>query len=216
MAVKLREARDPERIMALLRSLARNESTLASQRAISADAVGISQPVLREYLGILKRMHAVCDVPSWTPALRSPVAMRRQAKHHLAKPSLAAAGMGATVDKLLSDVKTLGLLFESLVLRDLRVYGRASIAALAHYHDYFDLEVDAILDRDDGAWIAFEVKLGMSQVDGAARSLLKLRDKMVRAGEREPAALCVVVGFAGITHLRPDGVQVIAVDELGM
>lgn len=206
--------RDPEKVMALLRSLSRNESTLASQRTVAADATGISQPVLREYLGILRRMHVVDDVPAWSPALRSPVAMRRRAKRHLADPSLAAAGMGATVDKLVSDVKTLGLLFESMVLRDLRVYGRACAADLYHFHDLSDLEVDAVLEREDGVWIAIEIKLGMSQVDGASENLLRLRKKLVDAGEREPAALCVIVGLAGITHVRADGVQVIAVDEL--
>ncbi len=206
--------RNPVKVLALLRSLSSNESTLASQRTIAADAA-ISAPALGSYLDVLRRMHVVEDVPAWSPALRSPVALRKTAKRHLADPSLAAAGMGATVERLRSDMKTLGLLFESLVLRDLRIYGRANGAVLSHYRDETDLEVDAILERDDGEWAAFEIKLGMAQVDDAVIHLMRLRKRIVYAGDREPAALCVVVGFTGITHVTSDGIQVVAVDHLG-
>lgn len=207
--------RSPEKVMALLRSLARNESTLASQATLGADAGGLDKRTVTEYLGILRRLHVVEDVPAWSPTLLSRVPLRKSAKHHLVDPSLAAAGLGTSVGRLSKDMRALGFLFESLVLRDIRSYGRTLGARLYHYRDRTDLEVDAILQRRDGAWVAFEVKLGRSQVGEAVENLVKLREKLVRAGGTAPAALCVIVGFGGISRVTDEGVVVAPIDRLG-
>lgn len=127
---------------------------------------------------------------------------------------MAAAGMGAHPKRLLHDSTAFGRLFESLVLRDLLVYARLVDARVCHYRDAKGLEVDVILERSDGAWMALEVKLGASQTGDAAKSLLSLRKKMEYGGVRPPEALIVVVGFGGIAGTRSDGVITVPIDCL--
>lgn len=207
--------RDPSRVRALLASLSRNESTLADQSVIAKDAGNLNRKTVGEYLDILRRLYVVQDIPAWSPALTSAVPLRKQAKHHLCDPSLAAAGIGATSERLMRSPRTLGFLFESLVLRDLLVYAGAMRARVYHYRDGKNLEVDAIVERDDGRWMAVEVKLGSSQVDSARKTLLKLRERMERSGVRPPEAMVCVVGFGGIAHAFEDGVVTVPVDCLG-
>lgn len=213
-------ARDPAKVRRLMASLARNESTLASKRAIVQDTAGpdasaLAESTVGDYHSALRKVFLVDDIPAWSPALRSPVRMRSAAKRHMADPSLAAAALGATPDSLVADTKTLGFLFESLVAHDLRVYARAMGAEIAHYRDDSNLEVDLIVARPDGSWGAFEVKLGSDQEDAGAQSVLALERKMVQRGERPPSAKAVVVGLGAVAHVRPDGVAVVPVDCLG-
>lgn len=209
--------RDPDKVARLIRSLARNESTLAGTGALIADMGGdVSRSTVSQYLSILRRMHVVDDIPAWSPALRSPIRLRESAKRHLADPSIAAAAMGADPVSLSRDPKTLGLLFESLVLHDLAVYARAIGARVFHYHDASDLEVDAIIEKRDGEWAAVEVKLGSAQIEDGVRNLLRLERKMVERGERAPVAKCVVIGFGPPSHTAEGGVSVIPIDTLGV
>lgn len=209
--------RDPDKVTRLVRSLARNESTLATMKSVLADLGGdITRQTAAKYVSILSRLHFVQDVPAWNPALRSPVVLRQAAKHHLADPSLAAAALGASTESLLEDVKTLGLLFESLVIHDLMAYAQASGARVYHYHDSSDLEVDAIVQADDGRWLAVEVKLGAGSVQDGCQNLLRLESKMTDAGNRPPAAKVVVVGFGEPAHLTEGNVQVVPIDTLGV
>ena len=209
--------RDPDKVTRLVRSLARNESTLATMKSVLADLGGdITRQTAAKYVSILSRLHFVQDVPAWNPALRSPVVLRQAAKHHLADPSLAAAALGASAESLVEDVKTLGLLFESLVIHDLMVYAQASGARVYHYHDSSDLEVDAIVQADDGSWLAVEVKLGAGGVQDGCQNLLRLESKMTDAGNCPPAAKVVVVGFGEPAHLTEDNVQVVPIDTLGV
>ena len=202
--------RDPDKVTRLVRSLARNESTLATMKSVLADLGGdITRQTAAKYVSILSRLHFVQDVPAWNPALRSPVVLRQAAKHHLADPSLAAAALGASTESLLEDVKTLGLLF-------LMAYAQASGARVYHYHDSSDLEVDAIVQADDGRWLAVEVKLGAGGVQDGCQNLLRLESKMTDAGNRPPAAKVVVVGFGEPAHLTEDNVQVVPIDTLGV
>lgn len=153
--------RDPVKVRSLLASLARNESTLAGSKSIDKDiGTGVSKNSVSRYMDALRRINIIDDIPAWHPALRSPVKLRQGAKRHLADPSLAVALLGANPESLASDPKTLGLLFESLVLHDLKVYAAATDSLVSHYHDADDLEVDAVIHRRDGTWIAVEVKLG--------------------------------------------------------
>ncbi len=126
------------------------------------------------YLAALRRLFVVDDVPAWSPALRSRAVLRSAPTRHFVDPSLAVAALGTGPERLLRDVRTFGYLFESLVARDLRVYAQATDAALAHYRDSTELEVDAIVERRDGVWAAFEVKLGQADVERAAANLLRL------------------------------------------
>ena len=209
--------RDPVKVRALLSSLARNESTLAGMRSIERDlGVDVSKNTITGYMDALRRINIVDDVPAWHPALRSPVKLRQGAKRHLADSSLAVALIGADPESLSSDPKTLGLLFESLVLHDLKVYAAASDATVSHYHDADDLEVDAIVHRRDGSWVAVEVKLGSPQVPEAVENLLRLERKLVDRGERPPAAKLIVIGFGMPAHVTSEGIVIAPVDTLGV
>jgi len=154
------------------------------------------------------------DLPTWSPALRSRTVLRAAPTRHFVDPSLAVAALGADPDRLLRDVKTLGLLFESLVVRDLRVFAQALDATLYHYRDAAGLEVDAIVERRDGTWAAFEVKLGPGAVDDAARSLLRLAGRVDTTRHGQPACLVVMTGW-GYGYRRPDGVDVVPLGALG-
>lgn len=209
--------RDPAKVRSLLLSLARNESTLAGSKSIGRDIDGdVSKNSISRYMDVLRRINVVDDIPAWHPALRSPVKLRQGAKRHLADPSLAVALIGADPESLSADPKTLGLLFESLVLHDLKVYATVSDAYVSHYHDGDDLEVDAIVHKRDGSWVAVEVKLGAPQVPGASENLNRLERKMVARGERPPVAKCIIVGYGMPSHVTDDDVLVAPIDTLGI
>ena len=213
--------RDPEKVRRLLQSLARNESSLATLKTLARDTSPteedgeISLSAAADYLAALGRMYYTDDIPAWDPALKSPVRMRTAAKRHLADPSLAVAALGSNPQALLADLKYLGNLFESLTLHDLEVYARNCDAEVFHYHDSTDLEVDAIVQRRNGAWMPVEIKLGVDQEDDGADNVIRLANKMTKRGEREPAALLVIVGVGAVGHVRNDGVQVVPLDALG-
>ncbi len=210
--------RDPENVGRVLRSLARHIATQASARSIAADVGGSEGPIdhhtVLSYIAALARVFIVEDLPAWSPALRSRTVLRSAPTRHLVDPSLAVAALGADPDRLLRDVETLGLLFESLVVRDLRIFAQAVDATVFHYRDATGLEADALVERRDGTWAAFEVKLGPRAVDDAARSLLRLADRVDTARHGKPAALVVVTGW-GYGYRRPDGVCVVPIGALG-
>ena len=209
--------RDPAGVARLLISLARNISTEATTSTLAADTGG-DQPIdprtAAAYLTALQRLFVVEDVPAWAPRLRSRSRLRGAPKRQLVDPSLAAAALGANRERLLDDLKTLGFLFESLCVRDLRVYCRPLRASLSHYRDNTGLEVDAILRRRNGDWIAVEIKLGgRVGVDAAAASLRKLRDRIDPAEVGEPKRL-VVLTATGYAYERTDGVAVVPITSL--
>jgi predicted AAA+ superfamily ATPase len=211
-------ARDPENVGRVLRSLARHVSTQASARSIAADVGGAEGPVdhhtVLAYLAALSRVFVVEDLPAWSPALRSRTPLRAAPTRHFVDPSLAVAALGADPDRLLRDVETLGLLFESLVVRDLRVFAQALGATVSHYRDATGLEADAVVERRDGTWAAFEVKLGPGSADDGARSLLRLAERVDADRHGAPAALVVVTGW-GYGYRRSDGVCVVPAGALG-
>ena len=208
--------RDPTGVRRLLSSLARNIATPASIESLTADANGadgtLHPETVRGYLDALGRLMLTEDLPAWRPALRSRSRLRGTPVRHLADPSLAAAALNASPARLLRELSWMGFLFESLVVRDLRVYVEALGGAVFHYRDNTGLEIDAIVELPDGRWAGFEVKLGSSPgvVDAAAASLLRLRDRV--AGE-EPLALGVITG-TGYALARRDGILQIPIGSL--
>ena len=209
---------NPAALLRLLRSLARNVSTEAKETKLAADMDGDmpGRHTVGAYLDALRRVFVVDDQPAWSVTLRSRASLRRQAKRHFVDPSLAAFLLRASPQRLLADPETLGLLFESLVVRDLRVYSAPLGGEVFHYRDDTGLEIDAIVERYDGAWIAAEVKLSPAAdvVDGAAASLLRLRDKIAARSAQDMAGLMVVTSV-GAAYRRPDGVQVVPITHLG-
>jgi len=211
--------RDPVRVTALLAALARSTATVVANTTLTRDMAAsdggmASTRTVADYVDVLRRLHVLKEIPAWSPALRSPVRLRQRPKRILCDPSLAAAAIGASVDGLLADLKTTGLLFENLCLRDLSVYAAVSGADVFHYHDESELEADAIIQTPDRRWMAIEIKFGAAQEDVAARSLLALSAKMQAAGEQAPAALVVLTGTGSFAHRRDDGVVVVPFDKL--
>jgi uncharacterized protein len=176
------------------------------------------EPIRREtvagYLEALTRLMVVEDQPAWQPHLRSKAALRSGPKRHFVDPSLAVAALRAKPDDLIADLELLGFLFESLVVRDLRVYAQAADADVLQYRDSNGLEVDAIVRRLGGPWAAFEVKLGERQIDQAAKTLLRFAERIETSRIGEPAALGVIVS-SGYGYTRPDGISVIPIGDLG-
>lgn len=210
--------RDAAKVMRVVRSLARNLSTPVALRAISLDAGGADGPLedgtVRSYLEILTQLMIVEDQPPWAPHLRSKSILRGASKRHFVDPSLAVAALRATPDRLLKDLNLFGLFFESMVIRDLRVYAQNHDAEVYHYRDNTGLEVDAIVEAGDRRWAAFEIKLGAGHVDAGAASLLKFADRVDTGKCGSPSLLGVIVG-TGYGYMRKDGVAVIPVGALG-
>ncbi len=210
---------DPENVARLLRSLARCVATEASASTIGADVAGadslgaINYHTVIDYIRALTRLFIVEDLPAWSPALRSRGVLRSSVTRHFVDPSLAAAALGAGPDRLLRDPETLGLLFESLVIRDLRIYGQAIGATVSHYRENTGAEADAVLQVRSGEWAAVEVKLGQGDIDKGARSLLRVAGNVDTDRHGTPAFLAVVTGW-GYAYRRPDGVFVIPVGTL--
>lgn len=208
--------RDPAGVRSLISSLARNTACPVTIEGLAADAGGAERSMktetVRAYLAALDRLMVTDDVPAWRPGLRSRTRLRGQTVRHLADPSLATAALNAGPDRLLHDLSLMGLLFESLVVRDLRVDAEALGGRVFHYRDSLGLEADAIIELPGGEWAALEVKLGSSPavVDGAAANLLRLRDRVARPS---PVALGVITG-SGFGFTRPDGVHVVPIGAL--
>lgn len=211
-------ARDPERVRRFLSSIARNTATCATVATMAADAGGsdasLSRETARSYLGALERLMVVEHQPPWGPHLRSRSRLRNTPKRHFADPSLAAAALGAGPEHLLRDLQWFGFLFESMAVRDLRVYAQDNRASVYHYRDNTDLEVDAIVDGGPNRWAAFEIKLGAGRIEEAAQTLLKFADRVDTNRTGEPAALGVITG-SPYGYRRPDGVSVIPIGALG-
>lgn len=210
--------RDRTRIAALMASVARNVSTVVSHRALAADTGANGDPMDRRtvdaYLTVLERLMVIEDQPAWQPHLRSKSRLRQGPKRHYVDPSLAVAALRGSAARLTKDLNFLGLLFESLVIRDLRIYAGPLDGHVAHYRDSDGLEVDAVVHLDDGRWGAFEVKLGgTALIDAGAASLLKFRDRIDTAKSGAPATLGVVVA-SGYGYRRDDGIDVIPVGAL--
>ncbi|HRT82081.1 MAG TPA: DUF4143 domain-containing protein [Oscillospiraceae bacterium] len=211
--------RDTSKIMLLLRSLARNESTTATNKTLkndikSTDDEDLDVNTLAAYLDILKRLFLTENIPPFSSKIRSSVRVRQAEKRHFSDPSLACALMNATKDKLLNDLESLGLLFESLCLRDLSIYAESFDAKIYHYQDYNNREIDAIVEMADGSWAAFEIKLGANQIDRAAENLVKISDSIKAEGGKVPSALCVICGLSNAAYQRDDGVFVVPATAL--
>ncbi|MCL2110858.1 MAG: DUF4143 domain-containing protein [Clostridiales bacterium] len=212
--------RDPDKVKALLRSLSRNIASTVKYATISKDiseysSVDVSNETVSEYMGLLKRLFVLRDIPAWEPALKSTVRLRTTPKRILADASLAVSALGANAKSLGEDLKLFGSVFENQALHDLIVYASDIKGEVRHYQDSSGLEIDAIIERRDGSWGGIEIKLGYHQEDEAAASLVRLRDKLAGANQSPPAFLAVIIGVGAFSKKREDGVYVIPIDHLG-
>jgi predicted AAA+ superfamily ATPase len=210
--------RDPLKIRGLLRSLARNTATLVEITTLESDIrekehSDISRPTIYDYLDALDRLMITENQPAWNTHIRSSSSFRKSPKRHFTDVSLAVAALGADKKSLLNDLKFTGFLFESLATHELRVYAQANDAKVYHYRDSSGLEIDAIVQKYNGDWCAFEIKLGTGQIEEAAASLNKfvsILDKTVKP----PKSLNIITG-TGFSYTRKDGINVISLASLG-
>lgn len=212
--------RDTQKMRLLLRSLARNESTTATNKTLMRDIKAVDDEdidanTVAAYLDIFKRLFLTENQPPFSSSIRSSVRVKQAEKRHFADPSLACALLKATPAGLLGDLETLGFLFEALCERDLRIYAESFGAHLYHYQDYKNQEIDAVIELPDGQWCAFEIKLGTNQIDAAADNLLAIQRQIEADPEgKPPAVLCVLCGMANAAYQRPDGVFVVPITAL--
>lgn len=207
--------KNPVRVRALMRSLARNISTLATVRTIQNDiAMGeeedVSEKTISQYLRALDRIFVTENLPAWNPALRSKTAVRTSPKRQFTDPSIAAAVMRLTPKSVLNDFNYFGFLFESLCDRDLRVYADANDGQVFHYRDSSGLETDAVVCLNDGRWAAVEIKLGATEIEQAAEHLIELKEKVDADKMRKPSFLMILT-CTEIAYRRNDGVFIVPV-----
>ena len=208
----------PGRMQALLRSLARNTATPIKISATVKDIVEntgttISDTTLSNYLSILEQIYLIEDVEAWCPNLRSKTEIQTTKKRFLVDPSLAVASLYASQDDLIFDSKTFGFIFESMALRDLKVYAETIGGGVFYYHDRNGLEVDAIIHLLDGRWGAIEIKLGsdIETLDEAANNLNAFEKLINTQKTRKPSFRMILSGDAKYAYQRKDGVYIVPI-----
>ena len=206
--------------MAIIKSYARVLCSPASSRTIFGDVASnceMSIESFYEYIEALRKLFIVEDIEAWNPAIRSKTAIRSKAKRNLIDPSIGAAALGITPEFFKHDYKTLGFLFESMVIRDLKVYSSSSFGGLSYYRDRYGLEADAVLHLQDGRYALIEIKLGQNQVDEGAEHLTEIERLITKYNETEHQVplrmpdLKIVITGTEYGYKREDGVLVIPI-----
>ncbi|WEV69644.1 DUF4143 domain-containing protein [Bifidobacterium sp. ESL0775] len=205
--------RDPQLARRLLRSYARMESSQTPTSQIADDLRGNgtapNDKTVQSYITALQRIFVIEDMPAWNPNLRSKTAIRTTETRHFVDPSIAAAAMGVGPQGAIKDLRTFGLWFESLCVRDLRIYADALDGEVFHFRDKSGLECDAVLHLRDGRYGLIEIKLGGDKlVDEGAKNLLTLSEKLDTTKMQKPSFLMVLTGTGQLSYTRPDGVMV--------
>lgn len=210
--------RDSKKVKALIKSLARNVATSVSNATLIKDIKEFEGDVIdpntiASYLDILTRLFIIDNQQAYDMNYRSSTRVAKSPKRHFIDPSLAVAALEMSPSMLLKDLNLFGFIFESLVIRDLKIYAEANRGSVYHFrhHDTGD-EIDAIIELDDGTWGAFEIKLGHNQVDKASENLLKIKMNFDRINpKKSPTVLCVICGLGEYAYKRPDGVFVVPI-----
>lgn len=211
--------RDPLKVRSLLRSIARNTATLVDNKTLeldvkTSDRNELSRNTITEYLNALTRLMILYEQPAFNPHIRSSASLRKAPKRHLCDTALAVAALGLNKEALLKDIKYTGFLFESLVTHELNVYAKANDAKVFHYNDSYGLEVDAVVQKRNGDYAAFEIKLGVGYIDEAAENLKKFSNNIDTTKMEVPKSLNIITG-TGMSYRRPDGINVISLAALG-
>lgn len=212
--------RDTNKMNMLLKSLARNESTIASKNTLLKDIeenagekeLIESRITIDDYLDVLNRLHIIENQSAYSENYRSPDRIGKSAKRHFTDPSLACASLDLTIDKLINDLRTFGFMFEALVERDLKIYMDYLDGKLFHFRDNVTgLEVDSILEFADGEYAAIEIKLGYHQVNEAKKNLISFSNNMIK----KPKFMCVIVGYTDVIAKDPEtGIYIVPITAL--
>lgn len=211
--------RDKHKVMLLLKSLARNESTTVTNSTIKRDIKEIDNEdididTLASYLNALDKLFLLDNDEPFSTNIRSSIRVKQSEKKHFADPSISCAILNLTEEKLINDLETFGFLFEAMVERDLKIYADSFDAKCYHYQDYSNREIDSVIELEDGNWCAFEVKLGVNAIEDAAKNLINIRDSINADKGKAPSILCVICGMANAAYRRPDGVYVVPITAL--
>lgn len=213
-------ARNEDRARRLMRSYARLQATRAAATVVKADlkaneAKPFSIDTVVSYLNALKRLFVIEDMPAWCPNLRCKTPVRTGDTRFFVDPSIAVAALGLGPDDLMDDLTTFGHLFETMAVRDLRVYMDAHSGAVAHYLDAAGLECDAVLHRRNGAYALVEIKLGGKElIEKGATSLKKLASKLDTGKMRPPSFMMILTAVGDFAYRRPDGILVVPLGAL--
>ena len=209
--------RNPQRVRLLLRSYARHQGTTATIGTILADMKAnesstLSDNTIYDYIKALKKIFVIEDMPAWNPNLRSKTAIRTSDNRYFIDPAIAAAALGAYPNDLVNDLETMGLMFETLAVRDLRVYADALDGQVYHYRDKKGLECDAIIHLRNGSYGLIEIKLGGDNlIDEGAKSLKQLSSEIDSTRMKLPSFMMVLVGVGDFPYKRDDGVLVVPI-----
>lgn len=213
--------RNPAWTRQILKSYARNISTLAKKSIIHKDIAAneetLSMVTLDSYLNALKRLFVIEDIDAWCPAIRSATTIRSGSKREFIDPSIAVAALGMTPEQLELDLKTFGFIFECLCIRDIKVYSQSLGGTVSYYHDKYGLEADAVLHLDNGKFALIEFKLGSREIEEGAKHLLKIKELIKEYNQkekqiliREPDLLMVITG-GNMAYTRDDGVKIVPI-----
>ncbi len=213
--------RDPEKARHILRSYARNVSTLATEQLLRSDIAAvfnsISASTFDDYHSALEKLFVIEDVPAWCPSIRSASAIRSRYKREFVDPSIGIAALGVDPEYFYTDLKTFGFFFETLCARDLRVYSQSMRGQLSYYHDRYDLEADFVLHLKDGRYALIECKLGSREISNGIDHLLSLNaliEKYNSENEQcplsKPSALIVLTG-GEMAYKSKEGVYIIPI-----
>ena len=217
--LNVKQDRDIQKFKLTLRSYARNIGTSCPLTTILKDVnsdnnVSISDSTVYSYLKYLNDIYILDELNAWSPLLRSKVAIRTSPTHYFVDPSIATAALDVTPHDLINDFKTFGFIFESMVIRDLKIYAEANGASLYHYRDKNDFEVDAIIHFNNGKWAAIEIKLFDDEaIEKACKNLIKFKNNINLQKMKEPSFLMVITGTKN-AYRREDGVFIVPIDCL--
>lgn len=210
-------SRNPERVKRLMRSYARNMASQASLATLCADMKANDKENLDEntvfsYLNALRSIFVVEDMPAWNPNLRSKTSIRTTETRYFVDPSIATASLGIGPDDLLNDLNTFGLFFETLCVRDLRVFAQAVDGEVFHYRDSSSLECDSVVHLRNGSYGLVEIKLGGDKlIEEGAATLKSLAKKIDTTRMKEPSFLMVLTGTTSYAYRREDGIYVVPI-----
>lgn len=209
--------RNPERVKRLMRSYARNQGSQATNKLLCDDisaneSDNIDTDTVSSYINALKRIFVIEEMEAWNPNLRSKTAIRTSNARYYIDPSIAAAALGLGPQDLLSDLRTFGLLFETMCIRDLRVFADVLNGNVYHFRDKTDLECDAVIHLRNGSYGLIEIKLGgESLIEEGAATLKKLNGKLDTSKMKNPSFLMILTGIGNYAYRRPDGIYVVPI-----
>ena len=210
-------SKNPERVKRLMRSFARNQGTQISNTMlrddiISNDTESLNEDTIASYINALKNIFVVEDMPAWNPNLRSKTSIRSSDTRYYVDPSIAVAALGIGPKDLTNDLNTMGLLFETLCVRDLRVYAESIGGNVLHYRDKSGLECDTVIHLKNGRYGLAEIKLGGQKfIEDAAENLKSLSNKIDTSKMPAPSFLMIVIGIGEFAYKREDGIFIVPI-----